>query len=206
MTLKPRQTGKHRPREPVVAFAPVPTAAPGAAITSGAHVEEEHNLTRAGNTVYLVSCVSQKQSEASPARDLYVSAWFQKARRFAEASGCRWFVLSAKYGLVAPGRVIRPYEQTLNTMRVAERRAWAKRVSEQLADAAPEFRQVVFLAGARYREFLAGQLTERGASVSIPMKGQRIGEQLRWLEQHSPPAGVTRGTTQSAGLRPSRRR
>jgi hypothetical protein len=83
--------------------------------------------------------------------------------------------------------VIAPYERTLNTMPIAERRAWAKRVSEHLAAAVPELSHVVFLAGERYREFLSRALTGRGVVVSVPMEGLRIGEQLSWLGQHSPP-------------------
>jgi len=43
---------------------------------------------------------------------LYISDWFLKARRYAEASGCDWLILSAQYGLVAPDRVIAPYNRT----------------------------------------------------------------------------------------------
>ncbi|MEZ5645025.1 MAG: hypothetical protein R3E99_07720 [Burkholderiaceae bacterium] len=91
-------------------------------------------MTPVGTTVYLVSCVSQKGERACEARDLYVSDLFRKARRYAEASGCLWFVLSAEHGLVAPGQVIAPYERTLNTMKVADRRLWAERVAAQLAE------------------------------------------------------------------------
>ncbi|MDB5313752.1 MAG: hypothetical protein JWO38_7954 [Gemmataceae bacterium] len=138
------------------------------------------------SSVHLVSCVGQKREQAYPARALYVSAWFLKARRYVEASRCRWFILSAEYGLVAPDQVITPYERTLKIMPVAERRAWAERVSEQLAAAVPELAQVVFLAGERYREFLVRHLTGRGVAVSVPMEGLRIGEQLGWLGQHLP--------------------
>jgi hypothetical protein len=138
------------------------------------------------NTVYLVSCVSKKQKGACRARDLYTSDWFVKARRYAEASRCRWFILSAKYGLVAPDREIAPYERTLNTMPVAERRAWAERVSTQLATKMPALAHVVFLAGLRYRRLLIQHLADRGVTVSVPMDGLPIGEQLRWLGQNSP--------------------
>ena len=138
------------------------------------------------STVYLVSCVKKKRDQACAARDLYISALFRKARRFAEASGCRWFILSAEHDLVAPDKVIAPYEQTLNTMRVADRRAWGERVTAQLAEAVPDLSQVVFLAGERYREFVARHLADRGVAVSVPMEGLRFGEQLSWLEQHSP--------------------
>jgi hypothetical protein len=138
------------------------------------------------NTVYLVSCVSKKQKEACCARDLYISDWFLKARRYADASGCSWFILSAEYGLVAPDRKIAPYERSLNTMPVADRRAWAERVSEQLAAKMPRLTHVFLLAGLRYRRFLIQHLADRGVTVSVPMDGLRIGEQLRWFEQHSP--------------------
>jgi hypothetical protein len=139
-----------------------------------------------GTTAYLISCVSQKREQACAARDLYVSALFRKARRYVEASGCPWFILSAEHGLVAPGQVIAPYERTLNAMKVADRRVWAERVAAQLAEAAPDLSRVVFLAGERYREFLARHLIGRGVTVSVPMEGLGIGEQLSWLGHHSP--------------------
>ena len=138
--------------------------------------------------VYLISCVKTKRKQACPARELYVSDWFLKARRYAETSGCHWFILSAEYGLVAPDRVIAPYERTLKTMPIAERRAWAERVSKELAVAVPKLSHVVFLAGEPYREFLARHLNDRGVVVSVPMKGLVRGKQLSWLGQHSPPS------------------
>lgn len=139
-----------------------------------------------GSTVYLVSCVSQKRNHACEARDLYVSDLFRKARRFAEASGCQWFILSAEHGLVTPNQVIAPYERTLNTMGVADRRAWAGWVAAQLTEAVPDLSRAVFLAGQRYREFLTRHLEGNGVEVSVPMVGLRIGEQLSWLGRHSP--------------------
>lgn len=143
-----------------------------------------------GPTVYLVSCVSRKREHACAARDLYVSDLFRKARRVAEASGCPWFILSAKHGLVAPGQEIAPYERTLNTMPVAGRLAWGEHVAAQLAEAVPNLSRVVFLAGERYREFLAKHLASRGVEVSVPMEGMRIGEQLNWLAKQSPRPGA----------------
>ena len=139
-----------------------------------------------GPKIYLVSCVSQKRKQACAAQDLYVSDLFRKARRYAEESGCSWFILSAEYGLVAPRKVIAPYERTLNKMRVADRRAWGEKVAAQLIKAVPNLAEVVFLAGKRYREFLTPHLESRDVNVSVPMEGRRIGEQLSWLDRHSP--------------------
>lgn len=76
-------------------------------------------------TVFLVSCVATKGSSECAARDLYRSVWFKKARNHVESTGCKWFILSAKYGLVHPDQFIEPYDQTLNTMSVEARRDWA---------------------------------------------------------------------------------
>ncbi|MBC3863427.1 hypothetical protein H8K32_15080 [Undibacterium jejuense] len=138
------------------------------------------------NTAYLVSCVSQKREQACEACDLYISDLFRKARRFSEASGCQWFILSAEHGLVTPSQLIAPYDRTLNTMGVSDRRVWADRVATQLFEVMPNLSQVVFLAGKRYREFLTLHLQRRGVGISVPMEGLRIGEQLSWLVQHSP--------------------
>src|SRR5262249_29901467 len=112
--------------------------------------------------VVLVSCVKSKRSKTSPARALYTSAWFTKVRGLVEASGARWFVLSAKYGLVAPDEPIAPYDFTLNDCGVAERKEWASRVLEKLIPKLAGEHRVVMFAGQRYREFLMQALLERG--------------------------------------------
>jgi hypothetical protein len=135
-------------------------------------------------TICLVSCVGAKRTTAAPAKALYQSDWFIKARAYAEAISQRWFILSAKHGLVHPDDVIAPYEQTLNTMDIAGRRNWARLVQSQMDDAIPDAAQIVVLAGQRYREFLMDYLGRRAHTVEVPMAGLRIGEQLGWLESH----------------------
>ncbi|WP_099865930.1 DUF6884 domain-containing protein [Pararhizobium haloflavum] len=131
--------------------------------------------------VILVSCVAGKRSRATLAANLYTSAWFVKARVLVEASGDPWFILSAEHGLLAPDRVIEPYERTLNTMSVADRRAWAQQVQEQMEETIPEVGEVVVMAGNRYRENLMPYLRERFTKVTVPMDGLTIGRQLSWL-------------------------
>jgi hypothetical protein len=135
----------------------------------------------AEGTIFLVSCVGEKRASAAPARDLYVSDWFKKARTFVERTGSPWFILSAEHGLVPAEQVIAPYERTLNNMPIEDRRRWAQRVLAQMRERMPDATRVVFLAGARYREFLVEDLRRRGLAIEIPMEGLGIGEQLSWL-------------------------
>lgn len=123
-----------------------------------------------GDTV-LVSCVGKKRTTAQPAKDLYISDWFIKAREYAENNGKRWYILSAKHGLLHPDTVIDPYEKTLNTMGAEERRAWAEQVDTAIAMLPG---RLVCFAGEKYREHLQTPL-------ETPLKGRGIGEQLRWF-------------------------
>ena len=134
----------------------------------------------------LVSCVSVKQPGAAPAKELYASTWFHKARTCVEAIGCPWYILSAKYGLVEPHTTIAPYNLTLKTMPVSRRRSWASGVVEDLAPRLAGVNSVAFLAGKAYREFLEPALRERGITIYVPMEGMGIGLQLSWLADQTP--------------------
>lgn len=135
--------------------------------------------------IALVSCVSSKLPCAAAARDLYTSPLFAKSRQYAETHADKWYILSAKYGLVVPERIIEPYEKTLNTMPKEERKAWSHKVLVQLTHSTSPSDQIIFLAGERYREDLEHELINRGYSVSTPMRGLSIGRQLQWLTQHA---------------------
>ena len=133
--------------------------------------------------LFLVACVAKKQSKASPARDLYISPWFCRARAYAEASGAPWLVLSAEHGLLEPDSIVAPYERTLNRMRVPERKRWAGHVLCQLRPHLKDVDQVVLLGGRRYTEFLAPQIRASAVTVKQPLAHLRIGEQLRWFKE-----------------------
>jgi hypothetical protein len=135
--------------------------------------------------IVLVSCVKEKRRGRCKARDLYVSAWFKSARAFVEASSVSWWILSAQHGLLSPRTTVGPYNLTLNTMPASRRRRWADRVWARLRGRVHEGDEVVFLAGARYRENLIDRLETHGCHVRVPMEGLRLGEQLKWLTRRT---------------------
>jgi hypothetical protein len=138
---------------------------------------------RMAKKIALVACVSKKNSTPMPAQDLYCSDWFRKASAYAMHVADEWYILSARHGLIAPDEVIGPYNQTLNEMPAAERRAWAKRVLEDLDRVLQPGDQVMILAGVKYRENLVNPIQEMGCNVEIPMQGLAFGEQKSWLKQ-----------------------
>jgi hypothetical protein len=159
----------------------------------------EHNMGRAAHNqnqlmkaqkwhmrraFVLISCVGRKASEPKPASELYRSDWFRKARDYAEQIGDGWYILSAKHGLLDTGRIVEPYEMTLNEMNKGERQAWAQRVLVQVNEAISPNSHIIMLAGRKYREFLVDPLTKQGYFVEVPMEGLGIGQQLQWLDEH----------------------
>lgn len=133
--------------------------------------------------IYLVACVNKKHLVPMEARDLYSSAWFEKAAELADRRADQWFVLSAKHGLLDPNRVIAPYELPLSSRTATERRIWAKEVVQSLLSGLSSLDRVVIFAGKLYRENLVSPIIEHGCKVEIPMEGLRIGEQLQWLNE-----------------------
>lgn len=134
-----------------------------------------------GKKVALISCVSEKERSALPAKDLYVSRLFRGAYQYAKQIGAeKIFILSARYGLVEETEVIAPYDETLNSKPIADRKAWAAGVLESLNEKTDlQKDEFVILAGKKYREFLVDQL----ANVSIPLEGMSIGKQLDFYKK-----------------------
>ena len=137
-------------------------------------------LTR---TVALVACVNTKKTAAAPARQLYCSDWFGKACAYANHVADEWYVLSAKYGLLAPDTVIAPFNETLERTRAATGRLWAARVPRGLSNVLEPGDRVILLAGVDYRANLVATIRAMGCTVEVPMERLRIGEQRQWLNQ-----------------------
>ena len=135
-------------------------------------------------TIALVSCVKKKKAVRCPAQDLYDSDLFRKMRCYAKQHSDRWFILSAKYGLLSPETEIEPYERTLNTMRVHDRREWADKVYAQMREHGLLHSGVSFLwlAGNKYKEHLADLLSD--CSQEDPLAGKGIGQRLKWLKDN----------------------
>jgi len=149
-------------------------------------VSRQRTVTRE-DRVLLVSCVKQKLSAPTIARYLYQSRWFRKARRFAESTAAPWFILSARHGLTDPDTWLEPYEQSLHDATPAERSRWATKIAGELrARFDPDHTAIEIYAGAVYRRELVPLLRYYGFTVTTPLQGLGIGEQMATLEGETP--------------------
>jgi len=143
--------------------------------------------------VALVACGARKLTTAAPARELYQGTLFKAQRAYAERFADRWFILSAKHGLVEPSATLEPYDASLLTLSTRERDAWGELVFSQLAH---RMRSVnvapVLLAGGAYRAALKGRLVARACEhhkngrdmwerPADPLARLPIGLQVQWL-------------------------
>jgi hypothetical protein len=125
------------------------------------------------------------------------SDYFKYGKRYVESHNPpydRWFILSAKHGLLLPTDTIEPYEKSLAVkgVKVDERRAWTEMVLGQF-DALMGDRSLFpepvthadFYCGVKYREFLIPGFERREIKCEEPLKGLTLGRQLRWLKERS---------------------
>ncbi|MBT2548955.1 DUF6884 domain-containing protein [Arthrobacter sp. ISL-65] len=111
---------------------------------------------------------------------MYVSQLFKKASACAELTCDRWYILSAKHGLIYPDQVIEPYDVRLTGSLVSPAiRQWVDMVRGQLDQelAGSQDIALIALAGRQYRTALEGSPWP----YQVPMQGLGIGKQLGWL-------------------------
>jgi len=126
----------------------------------------------------LIQCTNTKRDHEAPARMLYdESAYFRKMRAWAESRGDRWYILSAKHGLLSPDEPVAPYDE----------RGLSTEQAEQIAFELDEraISRVYVCAGRDYLDTLTPALEEVYIDVVDPFGGMRIGERMNALTEHT---------------------
>ncbi|NUR59833.1 MAG: hypothetical protein HOV87_14355 [Catenulispora sp.] len=118
-------------------------------------------------SVILVGGGSAQLSEPAAVRDLYTSPTFVRRRDRAETSGVPWFVVSGRWGLLAPDDFLAPYSFSFKEQSVNYRRAWGRFVAEQLCVVSSVGRGdvVEICAAAGYATALTAPIQYLGAQV-----------------------------------------
>ena len=154
-------------------------------------------------SIMLIGCGRSKLQEQSPARDLYTGSLFRARRSLAEEMGCRWFVISAKHGLLYPDRVIAPYDVTIDGLSVLDRAAWFPVVTSQLIDAIEDpgcfyddrdLRRVTIEihAGESYASRLVETLRAAGFTAFHPVANLGQGKQMEYYAVRRRQVGYSR--------------
>jgi hypothetical protein len=139
------------------------------------------DVSRSSNsTVVLAQCTSEKRSGKWPAKKLYdESAYFRKQRNYAEQAD-KWYIQSAKYGLVHPEWEIESYD--VNARDLENPDNWAREIALDLDERIDDDAETKVLGGEAYSSPLVPHLEEMGYEVHTPLAGMKIGERLSALD------------------------
>jgi Family of unknown function (DUF6884) len=151
------------------------------------------------STLVVVPCGKQKiwasKPDAGPtaAKDAYTGAPFKVNRRYAEARGGDWVVLSARYGFLEPDEVIPgPYEATFNSQksRPIDLLELRLQVGYRRLD---RYTEVIGLGGAEYQAALRMAFGLTCVPVTFPFAGLAIGRAM---------AATAEATQRLTGVKP----
>lgn len=113
------------------------------------------------------------------AKDAYVGPPFKVNRKYAEAIGDRWVILSGKYGFIKPDFIIpEPYEVTFNrkssgpiTDEALQKQMRAMRLSQ--------YSEVIGLGGAAYRMRIEKVFEDTAVNLNFSFAGLAIGKAMQ---------------------------
>jgi hypothetical protein len=148
---------------------------------------EPPNPAGEAGRIVLVGSSGATAGAAQPAARMFESDLFARARAYAESSGHRWFVLSAKHGLLDPVDVIGPFDLLLGDQTFGYRAAWAEWVVAQLSERVRLLGVTVEVhGGVDFAQSLRAPLGRRGAALEIPLPGTWTDGALEEEERDSP--------------------
>lgn len=136
----------------------------------------------------IVQCGGKKIWKEKPyikkisAKDAYASSYFQKNRLYAEKTGDKWIILSAKYGFLFPDDKIEDYNVTFKTKKTGPISYYElqKQVKDKKLD---RFGKIIVLGGKEYLDAVKEAFVNTGCIIESPFEGLTIGIRMSKLNE-----------------------
>lgn len=137
----------------------------------------------------IVGCSKIKLKNAAAAKDLYTSRYFKTSFAWASKFTDKVFIVSSKYGLLHPDKVIQPYDYTFSkSVKTASGpipkeviNAWGARAASQLRLILRPGDELIFLAGKEYFEPIIRSIGP--VKWQAPFKHFGIGSRAHLMQQ-----------------------
>ncbi len=138
----------------------------------------------------LIGCGKSKVEQRAAAKDLYTGSLFRARRRYAEASGAPWRIISALHHVLHPDEEVDPYDWTIRDVK-RQRTVygdavgrWASRCWMMLSDDADLYgwHHIELHIGAGYAMPML-RSAPKAYIITTPLATLQIGEQLRWYRE-----------------------
>ncbi|MFC7393578.1 DUF6884 domain-containing protein [Scopulibacillus cellulosilyticus] len=133
----------------------------------------------------LLATARKKSNTPDKVIDFYKSPLFIKSVQYAQNHYDRFYFYNAKDGLLLPDQIMSPYDVSIKTFTIQEKKRWGQKVIKAFLTYESPQDKLIFLHGGQvYRKFLEPELRKQGYIFEVPLKGLGIGKQLKWYEQH----------------------
>ena len=130
--------------------------------------------------VGLVGCGKAKHpTGVLPARLLYTGSLTCMSIKWAQRNCNRWFILSAKYGLLDPEDDVTTYDTKITDLNEEQRYKWGTKVILKLRKLDLHKSTFLGIAGKDYLNCLS-----RLEVHSLFPDGLKMGQRMAWLKQH----------------------
>lgn len=132
--------------------------------------------------VLLVSCGRRKMDCVCQARDMYTSERFILSKKLTTLIGCEWYIVSAKYGLLSPNKIIEPYDEALDTFNSVKKRTWANNIEKSLSTFSHNIK-FVLLAGDSYANIIGNILEDHNYNFICPFRNRSYDDWVNVLRE-----------------------
>lgn len=143
-------------------------------------------------TLVIIPCGKQKIWDRQPwrgavmARDAYTSSLFRLSRRYAERSGDRWVIVSAKYGLLNPTDLV-PGPYNVSFLNQATHPVCTETLQSQYRELGlDQYERCIALGGKEYRARLRAAIPSD--RLEFPFAGLSLGYTMQALKRAVDPA------------------
>lgn len=123
-------------------------------------------------TLVITSCCKRKLPHEARAGDLYQGNLFKAAKNFADRKGYDLVIISARYGLISPSEVMKPYDKVLKTKEDIE--SIKPQVVSALSKILPEYKRIIVICGKNYRKTIEQLVDGRFEIVTSPGYGSFV--------------------------------
>lgn len=136
--------------------------------------------------ICLVGDTKSQRKGRALAELLFTSNLFKHSRAYAERHSDRWYILSAKHGLLKPTDLIDPYSLSIRDHRPDDRFLLAQRILQTfLRERITTNDTITMLANTHYCEVLVPVFEGRGFTSIRPFQNKNAVEQIQWLKSQT---------------------
>lgn len=134
--------------------------------------------------VAVINCGAEKQYKKCKAKDLYTGSLFVASRKFAQSNYSQYCILSAKYHVLMPDDIVKPYDMFLGNFTKQQKQEWWQETAKQLMVKFSTGTKFDFYVGQDYVEGILPILDSNNIQYECFLNHLGMGYKIQWFQQH----------------------